>query len=308
MSRLLKNNELYHFGITGMRWGVRRYQYEDGTLTPEGILRYRKAKSDVEKPSGNPLNPISEYVKLARNYKYVYSIPKNMSNWEAHFKYGEKAVPSEERFNDMVKKYADRRIEDLEKEIEYNRNIDDADGVENSMYKLLTPDVVERARVGLERKAVEKMKELFPEYDKTPLVLTDQNGKSYKREEGGDFYTREIDDKHGNKAQVTIDTASKPVEKKAFTSAESAEKLLTTKNFKDKLIDFIANAERKEGYIDNDDDVVDMFMTELRDKSSGWYGARVIPSGKTIFFSIGEYEVEYDVEKRKFVGHPIYND
>lgn len=33
-------NELEHHGIKGQRWGVRRYQNEDGTLTPEGKERY----------------------------------------------------------------------------------------------------------------------------------------------------------------------------------------------------------------------------------------------------------------------------
>ena len=32
--------KLCHSGILGMRWGRRRYQYEDGTLTPEGKRRY----------------------------------------------------------------------------------------------------------------------------------------------------------------------------------------------------------------------------------------------------------------------------
>ena len=33
-------NELYHHGILGQKWGVRRYQYEDGSYTPEGKKRY----------------------------------------------------------------------------------------------------------------------------------------------------------------------------------------------------------------------------------------------------------------------------
>lgn len=36
------SNELYHHGIKGMRWGVRRYQNEDGTLTSAGKKRYER--------------------------------------------------------------------------------------------------------------------------------------------------------------------------------------------------------------------------------------------------------------------------
>lgn len=39
-------NELYHHGILGQKWGVRRYQNEDGSLTPAGKKRY-----------GDDLNP-----------------------------------------------------------------------------------------------------------------------------------------------------------------------------------------------------------------------------------------------------------
>lgn len=36
------DGELYHWGVKGMRWGVRRYQNKDGSLTKAGQRRYNK--------------------------------------------------------------------------------------------------------------------------------------------------------------------------------------------------------------------------------------------------------------------------
>lgn len=36
----MENNTLNHHGTKGMRWGIRRFQRKDGSLTPEGKKRY----------------------------------------------------------------------------------------------------------------------------------------------------------------------------------------------------------------------------------------------------------------------------
>ena len=45
MYTLSRNGELCHWGIKGQKWGIRRYQNKDGSLTPAGRKRYEDAEA-----------------------------------------------------------------------------------------------------------------------------------------------------------------------------------------------------------------------------------------------------------------------
>ena len=46
--RLISEEELRHHGIKGQKWGVRRYQNKDGSLTADGRKRYADSIADTK--------------------------------------------------------------------------------------------------------------------------------------------------------------------------------------------------------------------------------------------------------------------
>lgn len=63
----MENNYLVHFGIKGMKWGVRRFQNKDGSRTPAGRKRYGDSPFETTKDKLTFSNKRS-LRKLASNY------------------------------------------------------------------------------------------------------------------------------------------------------------------------------------------------------------------------------------------------
>ena len=92
-------NELTHWGVRGMRWGVRRFQNKDGSLTKAGQKRYNEELAKVRKEERTLKNRKSVQTKidkLAARKKAVEDSKKQFDQEQKKSKRGDKKTEKDE--------------------------------------------------------------------------------------------------------------------------------------------------------------------------------------------------------------------
>lgn len=110
MDNTVYSDELQHHGIRGMRWGIRRYQNKDGSLTKAGEKRYNKEMEALKKETAK----VKAEEKVAANRKKTQAKIDKLETKKQELEERKKALKDEKNGKKSGDDSSDKPTETLE--------------------------------------------------------------------------------------------------------------------------------------------------------------------------------------------------
>lgn len=118
----MDNRELMHYGVMGMKWGVRRYQNKDGSLTAKGKKRFADVSMNERKSRRQSKQAVSLLYKKGNEARTSADINVGRANtaYRKASKYVWKSEAAQVKGNrDKFEKYQGKAWKQLAKQHEY---------------------------------------------------------------------------------------------------------------------------------------------------------------------------------------------
>ena len=155
MEEVCLNNELYHHGIKNMKWGIRRFQNKDGSLTPAGKKRYDKEVAKLKAEKKKLRNEISVQ-KKADKLKQLEKERDALKVQSKKLKKNSKTTTQEDKQAETIGQERERLLKSTDaKELYENRalltksELDERINRIDTEAKLTSKIVVEKRKTGM---------------------------------------------------------------------------------------------------------------------------------------------------------------
>lgn len=198
-----RNDELYHYGIKNMKWGIRRFQNEDGSLTPAGEERYgvTRAKGLATGVKTSKTGPYAlsrtseqEFSTFTKDDKAAL-VRRRQEEATRHLSKGRDILNKEQELKndkDYIKNAKRQGVDTRELEKDFNRrknelrkekrdwkNTDFKEGAGVDEGKFVTDQSKNReASIGVKEKARKAAKDQGVDFDENKRALPEMNSEN----------------------------------------------------------------------------------------------------------------------------------